>query len=100
MLKNRRNAQKILRHTDVYYCVVVGRLDLDLNPLHLIQENPLLMHAQLFAHYPHYAATSSCLALLQRSRACAAHNNLVLATRVLKYPVINPVFHAGSSCFP
>ena len=27
MLKRRRNAQKILRHTDVYYCVVVGPLD-------------------------------------------------------------------------
>ena len=31
-----------------------------------------------------YAASSSCLALLQRSRACAAHNYLVLATKVLK----------------
>ena len=30
MLKRRRNAEKILRHTDVYYCFVVGRLDLDL----------------------------------------------------------------------
>ena len=27
-----------------------------------------------------YAASSSCLALLQRSRACATHNYLVLAT--------------------
>ena len=33
MLKKRCNAKKILRHTDVYYCVVVGRLDLDLYPL-------------------------------------------------------------------
>ena len=46
MLKRRRNAKKILRHTDVYYCVVVGRLDLDLNPLHLMTEYPLLTHAQ------------------------------------------------------
>ena len=35
MLKKRRNAKKILRHTDVYYCVVLGRLDLDLYPLYL-----------------------------------------------------------------
>ena len=39
MLKRRRNAKKILRRTDVYYCVVVGRLDLDLNPLHLMTGN-------------------------------------------------------------
>ena len=39
MLMRRRNAQNILRHADVYYCVVVGRLDLDLNPLHLMTGN-------------------------------------------------------------
>ena len=31
-----------------------------------------------------YTATSTCLALLQQSRACAAYNYLVLATKVLK----------------
>ena len=45
MLKRRRNAKKILQHTDVYYCVVVGRLDLDLNPLHLMTGNQLFTHA-------------------------------------------------------
>ena len=45
MLKRRRNAKKILRHTDVYYCVVVGRLDLDLNPLHLMTGNQIFTHA-------------------------------------------------------
>ena len=45
MLKRRRNAKKILRHTDVYYCVVVGRPDLDLNPLHLMTGNQLFTHA-------------------------------------------------------
>ena len=43
--KRRRNAKKILRHTDVYYCVVVGRLDLDLNPPHLMTGNLLFTHA-------------------------------------------------------
>ena len=49
MWNERRNAKKILRHTDVYYCVVVGRLDLDLYPLHLMTDNPLFiffLHAQ------------------------------------------------------
>ena len=45
MLKKRRNAQKILRRTDVYYRVVVGRLDLDLNPLHLMTDNAVFTHA-------------------------------------------------------
>ena len=45
MLKSRRNAKKILRHTAVYYCVLVGRLDLDLNPLHLMTGNLLFTHA-------------------------------------------------------
>ena len=36
-----------------------------------------------------YAATSSCLELLQRrSRACAAHNYLVLAAKVLKLSIL------------
>ena len=38
----------------------------------------------LFLFLLNYAATSSCLALLQRKGACAAHNHLALATRVLK----------------
>ena len=46
MLKKRRHAKKILRHTDVYYCVVVGRFDLDLYPLYFKQEHQLLTHAQ------------------------------------------------------
>ena len=45
VLKRRRNAKKILRHTDAYYCVVVGGLDLDLNPLHLMTGSPLFTHA-------------------------------------------------------
>ena len=47
-----------------------------------------------------YAATSSCLALLQRSRACAAHNYLVLATRVLNFSHYSRASHCplvGSS---
>ena len=46
ILKKRRNAKEIICHTDVYYCVVVGRLDLDLYPLYFKQELPLLTHAQ------------------------------------------------------
>ena len=45
MLKRQRNAKKILRHTDVYYCVLVSRLDSDLNPLHLMTGNLLFTHA-------------------------------------------------------
>ena len=48
-----RNAKIFLRHTDVYYCVVVGRLDLDLYALYSKQEHPLFTHAQWFAHYVH-----------------------------------------------
>ena len=50
----RHNDKKILRRTDVYYCVVVGRLDLDLNPLHLITGNPLFTHAHWFVPYPYF----------------------------------------------
>ena len=44
-LKQRRNATKILRHTDVYYSVWSRHLDLDLKPLHFmpvfyVQEHP------------------------------------------------------------
>ena len=46
MLKRRRNAQKILRHTDVNYCVEVGRLVLELYPLYFKQEFPLFTHVQ------------------------------------------------------
>ena len=53
MLKRRRNAKKILRHTDVYYCVVVGCLELDLNPLHLMTGNLLCTHAHCFVPYPY-----------------------------------------------
>ena len=45
MLKKRRKAKKILRHTDVYYCVLVGPLDLDLDPLYLMTGNQLSTHA-------------------------------------------------------
>ena len=38
----------------------------------------------MFLFLLNYAVTSSCLALLQRSGACATHNYLALATRVLK----------------
>ena len=46
-----------------------------------------------------YAATSSCLALLQRSRACAAHNYLVLATKDLKlssWESSSTIFHLNA----
>ena len=46
-----------------------------------------------------YAATSSCLALLQRSRACAAHNYLVLATKVLKLSTLFACTTLSSSWF-
>ena len=54
MWNKRRNDKKILCHTDVNYCVVVGRLDLDLNPLHLMTGNPLFTHAHWFVPYPYY----------------------------------------------
>ena len=46
-----------------------------------------------------YAAISSCLALLQRSRACAAHNFLVLETKVLKlssWESSSTIFHLNA----
>ena len=54
MLKKRRNAKKMIRHTDVYYCVVAGRLDLDLYPLHLKADYPVFTHAHWFVPYPYY----------------------------------------------
>ena len=46
-----------------------------------------------------YAATSSCLAFLQRSGVCAAHNYLVLATRVLKLSTLFACTTLSSSWF-
>ena len=43
--------------------------------------------------------TSSCLAFLQRSGACAAHNNLALATRVLKLSTLFVCTTLSSSLF-
>ena len=60
-----RNAKKILRHTDVYYWVVVGRLDLDLNPLHLLTDNPVFTHAHWFVPYPYLSAcVCACACIL------------------------------------
>ena len=42
----KRHAKEIICHAYVSYSVVICRLDLDLNPLYLIQEHPLLTHAQ------------------------------------------------------
>ena len=47
-----------------------------------------------------YAATSSCLGLLQRGGACAAHNHLVLATRVLKLSNTIRVHHTVLQSVP
>ena len=46
-----------------------------------------------------YAATSSCLALLQRSRAFAVHNYLVLATKILKLSTLFACTTLSSSWF-
>ena len=46
-----------------------------------------------------YAVTSSCLALLHRSRACGAHNYLVLATKVLKLSTLFACTTLSSSWF-
>ena len=46
-----------------------------------------------------YAATSSCLAILQQSRACAVHNYLVLATKVLKLSTLFVCTTLSSSWF-
>ena len=53
MWNKQRNDKEILRHTDVYYCVVVGRPDLDLNPSHLMTGTLLSTHAHWFVPYPY-----------------------------------------------
>ena len=53
MWNERRHARKILRHTDDHHCAVVGCLDPDLNPLHLMTGNLLFAHAHWFVPYPY-----------------------------------------------
>ena len=57
------------------------------------------MTVLIFLILINYAATSSCLVLLQRIRACAAHNYLVLTSKVLNFSTLFACTTLSSSWF-